>query len=760
MAPSRLARHVAKQRSADNTTPPRAPDRTLGGPCVDPRTTRMAAYTPLAMSARGGLLVPPRAAAHTATGRAHPVVAPAVGTRVARAVAARAAETPAESPEDALEDVRERDPTDRGRALRPRAPRASRRAMLAAPPALSLGMGLGAVSLGQPASARGAAAPGVAARPSPAAPPPPFAPAGIATLRDPTRYNGLATADRAALGLDGLLPVATTTPELEVARASAAVDACESPMTKYRTLVGLLNTDERTFYALLRERTADLLPVLYTPTVGDACLQYGTLTQRPPGLTVSLNDLGSVGKLLASWPRQNVRVAVITDGERILGLGDQGANGMGISAGKSMVYAACGLNPEWLLPIQLDTGTNNETLLNDPLYVGDRRKRERGETYDALLDELVDALKARYGEGVLVHFEDFAPRNAFRVLQRFRETRGASTLVINDDIQGTAAVTVAGASAACRAVGAALPEQSVVFFGAGQANVGAANLLTLAMREADATLSIEDARKRVVLVDSKGLVYDGRPADSKSGLSPDKAPFAAHLPTLVKRNAGKTFDPTSLADVVKATRCSLLVGAAAVPGAFTETVVAQMAAQNERPIVFALSNPTSKAECTAAQAYAWSGGRAVYASGTKFPDQAVVREDGVSEQRRPGFANNAFIFPGVALGALASGASAVTDEMFLAAALALAGLVSEEDLKKGAVYPPTSTIREAAVVVAAAVAAAAAEGNVARPGACAGGAVPEAGGRTVPSLDAVPGENDVACVNWEACVRDYAKTCL
>ena len=632
--------------------------------------------------------------------------------------------------------------------------------MLAAPPALSLGMGLGAVSLGQPASARGAAAPGVAARPSPAAPPPPFSPAGIATLRDPTRYNGLATADRAALGLDGLLPVATTSPELEVARASAAVDACESPMTKYRTLVGLLNTDERTFYALLRERTADLLPVLYTPTVGDACLQYGTLTQRPPGLTVSLNDLGSVGKLLASWPRQNVRVAVITDGERILGLGDQGANGMGISAGKSMVYAACGLNPEWLLPIQLDTGTNNETLLNDPLYVGDRRKRERGETYDALLDELVDALKARYGEGVLVHFEDFAPRNAFRVLQRFRETRGASTLVINDDIQGTAAVTVAGASAACRAIGAALPEQSVVFFGAGQANVGAANLLTLAMREADATLSIEDARKRVVLVDSKGLVYDGRPADSKSGLSPDKAPFAAHLPTLVKRNAGKTFDPTSLADVVKATRCSLLVGAAAVPGAFTETVVKQMAAQNERPIVFALSNPTSKAECTAAQAYAWSGGRAVYASGTKFPDQAVVREDGVSEQRRPGFANNAFIFPGVALGALASGASAVTDEMFLAAALALAGLVSEEDLKKGAVSPPTSTIREAAVVVAAAVAAAAAEGNVARPGACAGGAVPEAGGRTVPSLDAVPGENDVACVNWEACVRDYAKTCL
>ena len=628
--------------------------------------------------------------------------------------------------------------------------------MLAAPPALSLGMGLGAVSLGQPASARGAAAPGVAARPSPAAPPPPFAPAGIATLRDPTRYNGLATADRAALGLDGLLPVATTSPELEVARASAAVDACESPMTKYRTLVGLLNTDERTFYALLRERTADLLPVLYTPTVGDACLQYGTLTQRPPGLTVSLNDLGSVGKLLASWPRQNVRVAVITDGERILGLGDQGANGMGISAGKSMVYAACGLNPEWLLPIQLDTGTNNETLLNDPLYVGDRRKRERGETYDALLDELVDALKARYGEGVLVHFEDFAPRNAFRVLQRFRETRGASTLVINDDIQGTAAVTVAGASAACRAIGAALPEQSVVFFGAGQANVGAANLLVLAMTEADASLSVEDARKRIFLVDSKGLVYDGRPADG-GALSPDKAPFAANLRAL--RDETRAFDPTSLADVVAATRCSILVGAAAIPGAFTRTVVRQMAKQNERPIVFALSNPTSRAECTAAQAYEWSDGRAVYASGTKFPDQTVTT-NGVSERRRPGFANNAFVFPGVALGSLASGASAVTDKMFLAAALALAGLVTEEDLKKGAVYPPTSALREAAVSVGASVAAAAAEENVARPGACDGGMIPRAKGGSIPSLDAVPGANGVACVNWEACIRDYAKTCL
>ena len=306
--------------------------------------------------------------------------------------------------------------------------------MLAAPPALSLGLGpiLGAVSLGQPASARGAAGPGVAARPSPAAPPPPFSPAGIATLRDPTRYNGLATADRAALGLDGLLPVATTSPELEVARASAAVDACESPMTKYRTLVGLLNTDERTFYALLRERTADLLPVLYTPTVGDACLQYGTLTQRPPGHTVSLNDLGSVGKLLASWPRRDVRVAVITDGERILGLGDLGCHGMGIPIGKLALYSCCaGIDPARCLPVTLDVGTDNEALRNAPEYLGVGRPRDRSSAYDALVGELVQSAKELYGATVLIQFEDFGTENAFRLLDEYRD----AATCFNDDIQ-------------------------------------------------------------------------------------------------------------------------------------------------------------------------------------------------------------------------------------------------------------------------------------------------------------------------------------
>jgi malate dehydrogenase (oxaloacetate-decarboxylating)(NADP+) len=543
-------------------------------------------------------------------------------------------------------------------------------------------------------------------------------------------------------------------PETEILRASAAVDLCESPTQKYRQLISLLNTDERTFYGLLEARTAELLPILYTPTVGDACLQYGTLTQRPPGLTVGLDDLSSgegdatrISKLLASWPHDDIRIAVITDGERVLGLGDQGANGMGISAGKSMVYAACGLKPSWLLPVHLDVGTENETLLTDPLYVGDRRRRERGEKYDRLLEAFVAGLRQRYGEGVIVHWEDLAPRNAFRVLQKFRNDPKFKATTYNDDIQGTAAVTVAGIVSSSRAVGVPISKQRVLFFGAGQANVGAANLLALALTDLDPNLTIEDARKQIWLVDSKGLVYKDRASDNGE-LSSDKTPFAADLRSF----SGTPFDPANLAQVVKATNCSILVGAAAVPGAFTKQVIEQMTSQNPKPIVFALSNPTSKAECTAEQAYEWSRGNAVFASGTKFPDVFVNNE---KEKRSPGFANNAFIFPGIALGSLASGAASVTDAMFLAAATCLAGLVTEEELKRGQIYPSTSTIKETAFFVGAAVAAAAAKEGVARKGACAGGIT--ATGKRIPSLD---GEDASACVNWEACVRDYAKTCL
>ena len=580
---------------------------------------------------------------------------------------------------------------------------------------------------------------------------------GYANLHDPRVFNGLATADRAARELDGLLPAASALPDVEVARASAAVDAAPTPMQKYRQLVSLQNTDETTFYSLLERRTSELLPILYTPTVGDACLQFGTLSPRPPGLYVSLEDRGNVAKLVSRWPSADVRVAVLTDGERILGLGDQGVNGMGISAGKSMVYAACGVKPGWLLPIQVDTGTNNEKLLNDPLYVGLRRERERGAAYDELLDELVDAIQSRYGAGTIIHWEDFAPRNAFRNLTRFQE-KGARTY--NDDIQGTAAVTVAGILGSLRILGGGggggeggggggasgnLADQRVLFFGAGQANLGAAELLVSALT--DQGVAPETARESIWLFDSKGLVVTGR---SEGAISADKAVFA---------HSGVT--PTkSLEEAVKMIKPTVLVGAAAQPAVFTRRVVEAMCAASPRPVIFALSNPTSKAECTAAQAYAWSKGKAVFASGTQFPPVTYK-----GARFAPGFANNAFIFPGVALGSLASGASRVTNGMFLAAARSLAAQVTEEQLSVGAVYPPTSTIREAAVLVGAAVAAAAAEEGVAAPGACRGGVEIRGGGkRAVPSLDEVymvdGGKSSGACVNWEACIRDYMKTCL
>lgn len=515
--------------------------------------------------------------------------------------------------------------------------------------------------------------------------------------------------------------------------------------------------DEATFYTLLEQRTSELLPILYTPTVGDACLQFGTLSPRPPGLYVSLEDRGNVAAVVSHWPAADVRVAVLTDGERILGLGDQGVNGMGISAGKSMVYAACGVKPGWLLPIQVDTGTNNNTLLDDPLYVGLKRERERGAAYDELLDELVDAIQARYGGKTIIHWEDFAPRNAFRNLTRF-QAKGARTY--NDDIQGTAAVTVAGILGSLRILNSGgggggyikvngevlislgggasgkLEDQRVLFFGAGQANIGAAELLVSAL--ADQGVAPENARQNVWLFDSKGLVVTGRP---EGAISDDKAPFA---------HAGVS--PTaSLEEAVRLIKPTVLVGAAAVPAVFTKGVVEAMCAATPRPVIFALSNPTSKAECTAEQAYEWSRGKAIFASGTQFP--AVTYK---GTRFAPGFANNAFIFPGVALGALASGASAVTNGMFLAAARSLAAQVSEEQLAVGAVYPPTSTIREAAVLVGAAVAAAAQEDGVAAAGACRGGV--DGGGARIPSLDNDPGGG--GCVNWEACIRDYMKTCL
>lgn len=518
--------------------------------------------------------------------------------------------------------------------------------------------------------------------PSSASAPAPRASApGYATLRDASNYHGLATTDRRGRALEGLLPPNVVDDDVEVLRAREALKQCRDGFESYKQLVALQLTDEKTFYKLLRSDPENLLPLLYTPTVGEACIKFGTLVQRPLGVWVSLKDAGGVRRLVQNWPANDVKIAVITDGERILGLGDQGANGMGISAGKSMVYAACGLPPTSLLPIQIDTGTNNKTLLDDPLYIGLKSERDRSKAYDDLLDETVAAIRDRYGPNTIIHWEDFAPRNAFRVLRKFQARRDVVTY--NDDIQGTAAVTVSGLLASVRALdNGNIADQRVLFFGAGQANCGAAELFVRALVKRG--IDEADARKRIWLFDSKGLVTKSR-FDS---LSEDKRPFAQDAPELKK-----------LEDAVDYVKPTALIGAAAVPAAFSETVVRKMSALNRQPIIFALSNPTSKAECTAEQAYAWSDGRAIFASGTKF---APVKYG--SRTFAPGFANNAFIFPPIALGAIVSGANQVSQDMFLAAAESLAESVESNLLDVGAVYPPVDRIADSALNVAAAVA--------------------------------------------------------
>jgi len=505
---------------------------------------------------------------------------------------------------------------------------------------------------------------------------------GYASLRDASNYHGLATVDRTKRGLDGLIPSGVASDGVEVARARAALEQCETPFAKYKELVALQTSDERTFYKLLRSDTETLLPILYTPTVGEACLKFGTLTQRPLGLWIGLSDAGNAKRLVRNWPANDVVVAVITDGERILGLGDQGANGMGISAGKSMVYAACGVPPSGLLPIQIDTGTNNKTLLEDPLYIGLRRERDRSKAYDALIEEVVEAVRERYGPNTIIHWEDFAPKNAFRVLRKFQSKSGVVTY--NDDIQGTAAVTVSGLLASVRAIdNGDITRQRVLFFGAGQANIGAAELFVRALRRRG--VDAAEARKRVWLFDSKGLVVKSR----ASQLSEDKLQFA--------QDAEETSD---LSTAIGRIRPTALIGAAAVPGAFTQEVIEAMSKYNDQPIIFALSNPTSKAECTAAQAYEWSNGTAIFASGTR--SDPVEYKPGVTFE--PGFANNAFIFPAIALGTIVSAAPSVTPEMFLNAAEALADSVDARLFSVGAVYPPVDRIARSAIDVAAAVA--------------------------------------------------------
>jgi malate dehydrogenase (oxaloacetate-decarboxylating)(NADP+) len=500
----------------------------------------------------------------------------------------------------------------------------------------------------------------------------------MALLRDPflNKGTGFTEAERDASGLRGLLPAHVLSMEAQAKRVMTNLRSLPNDLEKYVALNALHDRNEALFFRIVCDNIDEIQPLIYTPTVGLACQKFGDIFQRPRGLFISSKDRGRIPELLGNWPYA-AKLIVVTDGERILGLGDLGANGMGIPVGKLSLYAACaGIHPTLCLPVMLDVGTNNETLLNDPYYVGLRQKRLTGPAYDAFVDEFITAARAMFPR-VLIQFEDFANHQAFHLLHKYRE----KICTFNDDIQGTAAVALAGLFSALRVTGGKLTDQKVLFLGAGEAATGIADLVASAMVAQGATQA--EARLRIWLVDSRGLVVKGR-----ENLNANKLNYAhEHSPVGDFLTAIGTLKPTAI------------IGVAAVGGTFTPEVLKTMAEINGRPIIFALSNPTSKAECSAEEAYRHTGGRALFACGSPYDP---VQLDGKTFVPRQG--NNSYIFPGVGLGAIASGTRLVTDEMFMAAAHTLANLVSDADIKQGSLYPALPRIREVSAHIAAAIA--------------------------------------------------------
>ena len=504
-------------------------------------------------------------------------------------------------------------------------------------------------------------------------------PPGPGILHDPRLNKGTAftEAERDALGIRGLLPPRVFTIEEQQARVLANFRRKPTDLDKYIFLTGLLDRNETLFYRTVIDHVEEMLPIIYTPTVGEACRRFGQIFRRPRGLYISARDRGRVAGVLESWPERGVQVIVVTDGERILGLGDLGAQGMGIPIGKLSLYSACaGIHPAACLPVMLDVGTNNEELRRDPQYMGLPERRLRGEPYDELADEFVEAAQ-RLFPGVLIQFEDFATENALRLLERYRDR----ACVFNDDIQGTAAVVLAGLQTAGRITGAPLGQQRMLFFGAGAAATGIADLVTAAMRLEG--LSEAEARRRCWLVDSKGLVVSGR-----TDLPPHKRPYAQDQAPIA-----------GLEEAIRVVRPTALIGVSGQPQAFSEPVLRAMAVINQRPVIFALSNPTSRSECSAEQAYGWTDGRAVFASGSPFSPVVLNGTTYVPRQ-----ANNAYIFPGVGLGVVVSGARRVTDEMFAVAARAVAAATDPAALASGSLFPPLSDVRAISQSIAVAVA--------------------------------------------------------
>ena len=502
---------------------------------------------------------------------------------------------------------------------------------------------------------------------------------GIDLLRDPRLNKGTAftEAERDRFGLHGLLPPQVGTLEDQVKRRRGRMANIDSDFRRYRFLRDLQDSNETLFYALLQDDLEGLLPIVYTPAVGEGCQRFSEIWHTPRGLFVSYPNRDRIERILSHPRFDGVRCIVVSDGERILGLGDQGIGGMGIPIGKLALYTALGgIAPEHCLPVLLDVGTDNPERLADPLYMGWRHERVRGDDYDAFIETFVGAVSERWPH-VLLQWEDFAGRNAARLLARYRDR----LCTFNDDIQGTAAVATGALLAAADASGTPLAEQHIVIVGAGSAGLGIANMLVAHFERAG--IAKAEARERIWAVDRRGLLRVDEP-----DLTEEQRPFA------------RRSERRELVDVIRDARAGVLIGVSGQAGAFTESAVREMAAHAARPVIFALSNPTSRSEATPAQLRDWTKGRAIIATGSPFPGVDQV--------------NNAYIFPGIALGALAAEATRISDGMIMAAARALADLSPMRADPAGRLLPPIGALREVSRAVAAAVASAAIDDGASR----------------------------------------------